>query len=131
MIFARIGFWFGATCAGSLLPMPAFAWELVGFQEAKFSEEIDTASVEVLQVTLADNQKQLRLCAELRPAHLRGVEVTFIKGSHQSINLGQLISRGSCADTIDLGEIKGDIKDIVIHYDRPPGRAPIIKVYAR
>lgn len=127
----RGDFWLGVLCAAVLSAAPAAAWELVGFQQARFSDDLDTTSVEVVRLTLRENHKQLLLCAEQRPLHLREAEVILTEGSRHSITLARLISSGACTEAIDLDKIKPNIKEIIIHYDRPPGLAPIIKVYAR
>jgi hypothetical protein len=130
MTFLRIGLWLGAVCLTNLVPTPVSAWELVGFQQAKFSDDLDTTSQEIIQLQLTDGHNELRLCVEERPLRLREVQVIFKEGSRQSIKQGRLISSGSCSDA-DLGESKLAIKEIIIRYDRPPGRAPLVKVYAR
>ena len=133
LAIVRGDFWLGVLCAAVLSAAPAAAWELVGFQQARFSDDLDTTSVEIVHLTLRESHKQLLLCAEQRPLHLREAEVILTGGSRHSINLARLISSGACTEAIDLDldKIKPNIKEIVIHYDRPPGLAPVIKVYAR
>jgi hypothetical protein len=128
----RTGFWPGVLCTGAvLLPTAAAAWELVGTQQARFSNDLDTASVEIVQFAVRESHTQLLFCAEERPLHLRDAEVILAEGARHSIILARLIRSGTCTEAIDLANTKASIREILIRYDRPPGLAPIIKIYAR
>jgi hypothetical protein len=132
-VVMRIGFWPGVLCTGAvlLLPTAAAAWELVGTQQARFSNDLDTASVEIVQFAVRESHTQLLFCAEERPLHLRDAEVILAKGARHSFILARLLRSGTCTEAIDLAKTTPSIREILIRYDRPPGLAPIIKIYAR
>jgi hypothetical protein len=110
------------------LTSQALAWEQVAYQQAETSEDDDTIRTEATHINLKENQKQIRICVEGRALRVRHVEIVFADKSRKGFENPRLIPAGSCTQSVEL---EGSIDKIILVYDRGPGIAPVVKIYAR
>ena len=110
------------------LPSRALAWEQVAYEQADSSEDDDTVRTEATHINLKENQKQVRICVEQRALRVRHVEIMFADKSRKGFDDPRLMPAGSCTQSVEL---EGSIDKIILVYDRAPGIAPVVKIYAR
>ena len=104
------------------------AWEQVAYQQANFNPDGDTSRTEATEIKLKETHKYVRMCVEQRSLRVRHVDVEYADGSRKRVEVRSLMRAGSCTPQV---EIKNPIGKLTMVYDRPPGKAPVVKVFAR
>jgi hypothetical protein len=118
---------FWIACSIGAFSAPAGAWELIAYQQADYSNE-DTPRSEATEIQLKDSHTLMRVCVEQRPLRVLHVDVVFTDKSSRRVQIRRAMDAGTCSRAV---RVNNKIEKIIMVYDRPPARAPIVKVYAR
>jgi hypothetical protein len=106
----------------------AAAWQRVTYHDPGYSPDIDTTRIEAAWINLAPQHTLIRVCVDQRPIHIRGADVLYSDKSSKHVQVRAVVRSGTCTRDVQL---RRKIDTIILYYDRPPARAPIVKVYAR
>lgn len=108
-------------------PAQAEAWDLIGVRTVSHGVDRD-----VIRVRGHQRYRAIRICVSRWPINLRDADVVFANGGSQRLAVRRLFVPGSCSRAIDLRGRGRDIQRVVLRYNRLlPGRAPVVRVYAR
>ncbi len=115
-----------AACLFSVAA-PAQAWELIGTKQADHLRDRD-----VITVRGRDRHRAVRICVSRAPLAMQRMRIVFRNGGSQDVALRNLFVPGTCSRAIDLRGNRRDIRRIAMVYSKfLPGRAPVVRVYAR
>lgn len=87
------------------LPIPAFAWDLLGSRDVADRVDRDT-----IPVAGGRQFERIRICVSQRPVHFIDLDVRFANGGHQDVPVRAQVRAGQCTRAIDL---TGDNRNIV------------------
>jgi hypothetical protein len=98
-----------AACASA---PPAAAWTQIGVREVRDRTERDTIVVEGPR-----RFERIKLCVYRNPVHFIDVDVHFVNGGHQDVDVRQRINPGECTRAIDLDGDDRNIATVSMVYE--------------